>query len=64
VITHKPSGRKTTYGKVAEAAAKLTPPEESRRSRTRRSGKLIGKPVKRLDTMDKLTGAQGLRLST
>ena len=26
VITHKASGRTTTYGKVAEAAAKLTPP--------------------------------------
>jgi isoquinoline 1-oxidoreductase beta subunit len=26
VITHPPSGRTTTYGKVAEAAAKLTPP--------------------------------------
>src|SRR5215813_146415 len=26
VITHKPSGRTTTYGKVAEAASKLTPP--------------------------------------
>jgi len=25
VITHKPSGRTTTYGKVAEAAAKLEP---------------------------------------
>ena len=28
VITHQPSGRTTTYGKVAEAAAKLTPPAE------------------------------------
>ena len=28
VITHKPSGRTTTYGKVAVAAAKLTPPTE------------------------------------
>jgi isoquinoline 1-oxidoreductase beta subunit len=28
VITHKPSGRTTTYGKVAEAAAKLTPPAD------------------------------------
>src|SRR5262249_60233668 len=26
VITHKPSGRTTTYGKVAQAAAKLEPP--------------------------------------
>src|SRR4051812_27183445 len=28
VITHLPSGRTTTYGKVAEAAAKVTPPAE------------------------------------
>src|SRR5262249_61477774 len=28
VITHKASGRTITYGKVAEAAAKLTPPEK------------------------------------
>src|SRR5882672_10759340 len=28
VITHKPTGRTTTYGKVAEAAAKLEPPKE------------------------------------
>ncbi|MFL6807872.1 MAG: molybdopterin cofactor-binding domain-containing protein, partial [Bradyrhizobium canariense] len=28
VITHKPSGRTTTYGKVAEAAAKSTPPKD------------------------------------
>ena len=28
VITHKPSGRKTTYGKVAEAAARLEPPKD------------------------------------
>ncbi len=27
VITHAASGRKTTYGKVAAAAAKLTPPD-------------------------------------
>src|SRR4030095_10951367 len=28
VITHKPSGRTTTYGKVAEAAAKIEPPSD------------------------------------
>jgi isoquinoline 1-oxidoreductase subunit beta len=28
VITHGPSGRRTTYGKVAEAAAKFEPPKE------------------------------------
>src|SRR6201993_61707 len=28
VITHTPSGKTTTFGKVAEAAAKVTPPSE------------------------------------
>src|SRR5713226_6105637 len=57
VITHKPSGRTTTYGKVAEAAAKLTPPANVA-LKDPKDWKLIGKPVKRLDTMDKLNGAQ------
>jgi len=57
VITHKPSGRTTTYGKVAEAAAKLTPPANVS-LKDPKDWKLIGKSVKRLDTMDKLTGMQ------
>src|SRR5689334_781435 len=56
VITHKPSGRTVTYGKVAEAAAKLTPPEKPA-LKDPKEWKLIGKSVKRLDTMDKLNGA-------
>ena len=57
VITHKPTGRTTTYGKVAEAAAKLTPPA-SVDLKDPKDWKIIGKSVKRLDTMGKLTGAQ------
>jgi isoquinoline 1-oxidoreductase beta subunit len=57
VITHRPSGRTTTYGKVAEAAAKLTPPANVP-LKDPKDWKLIGKSVKRLDTLDKLTGAQ------
>src|SRR5882724_2043724 len=57
VITHRPSGRKTTYGKVAEAAAKLTQPEKPT-LKDPTEWKLIGKSVKRLDTIDKLTGKQ------
>ncbi|QOZ75768.1 xanthine dehydrogenase family protein molybdopterin-binding subunit [Bradyrhizobium sp. CCBAU 53351] len=56
VITHKASGRTTTYGKVAEAAAKLTPPAEVK-LKDPKDWKLIGKGVKRLDTVDKTTGA-------
>jgi isoquinoline 1-oxidoreductase beta subunit len=57
VITHQPSGRTTTYGKVAEAAAKLTPPAEIT-LKDPKSWKLIGKSVPRLDTLPKVTGAQ------
>src|SRR3989449_1314336 len=57
VITHRPSGRTTTYGKVAEAAAKLRPPTNAP-LKDPKDWKLIGKSVKRLDTMDKLTGTQ------
>ncbi|PIT00598.1 aldehyde dehydrogenase [Bradyrhizobium nitroreducens] len=56
VITHKPSGRTTTYGKVAEAAAKLTPPADVK-LKDPKDWKLIGKGVKRLDTVDKTNGA-------
>jgi isoquinoline 1-oxidoreductase beta subunit len=57
VITHRPSGRTTTYGKVAAAAAGLFPPEQVT-LKDPKDWKLIGKPVKRLDTRDKLTGKQ------
>lgn len=55
VITHTPSGKTTTYGKVAEAAAKLTPPADVK-LKDPREWKLIGKGVKRLDTAEKTTG--------
>jgi len=57
VITHAPSGRTTTYGKVAEAAAKLEPPKEVK-LKDPKDWKIAGKGVKRLDTADKLTGKQ------
>ena len=57
VITHVPSGRKTSYGKVANAAAKLTPPTEVT-LKDPKTWKVAGKPLKRLDTAAKLTGAQ------
>jgi len=57
VITHKPSGRTTTYGKVAEAAAKLEPPADVK-LKDPKDWKIAGKPLKRLDTPDKVTGKQ------
>ncbi len=55
VITHRPSGRTTTYGKVAEAAARLEPPKEVKLKEVK-DWKIAGKGVKRLDTLNKLTG--------
>jgi isoquinoline 1-oxidoreductase beta subunit len=57
VITHKPSGRTTTYGKVADAASKLELPKDVP-LKDPKDWKIIGKPLKRLDTLDKLTGKQ------
>src|SRR5271169_481288 len=57
VITHKPSGRTTTFGKVADAAAKLEPPKDIKLKDVK-DWKIAGKGVKRLDTLDKLTGKQ------
>ncbi len=56
-ITHRPSKRKTTYGQVAAAAAKLTPPTDIA-LKDPKTWRLAGKPVKRLDTLDKLVGKQ------
>jgi len=55
IITHTPSGRTTTYGKVAEAAAKIEPPADVK-LKDPKDWKLAGKGVKRLDTVDKTTG--------
>src|SRR5476651_2027300 len=56
VVTHS-SGKKLTYGHLASAAAKLEPPKEIP-LKDPKDWKVIGKPVHRLDTMDKLTGKQ------
>jgi len=57
VITHLPSGRTTRYGAVAAAAAKLEPPADVA-LKDPRDWKLAGQPLKRLDTLNKLNGAQ------
>jgi isoquinoline 1-oxidoreductase subunit beta len=57
VLTHKASNRTTTYGKMAEAAAKLEVPKDVQ-LKDPKDWKIAGKPLKRLDTMDKLTGKQ------
>jgi isoquinoline 1-oxidoreductase beta subunit len=57
VITHRPSGRTLTYGKVAVAASKLAPPTEVV-LKDPKDWKLVGKRMARLDTVDKVTGKQ------
>jgi isoquinoline 1-oxidoreductase subunit beta len=57
VITHTPSGRTTTYGKVADAAAKLDPPKDVR-LKDPKDWTIAGRPVKRLDTAQKINGSQ------
>ena len=59
VITHAASKRSTTYGRVAMAAAKLTPPDlKTIKLKDPKDWKIAGKPVKRLDTADKLNGSK------
>src|SRR6195256_104406 len=54
-VTHKQSGRKLSYGALAEAAGKQTPPKDVP-LKDPKDFALIGKPLKRLDTPDKTNG--------
>ncbi|MEP4485287.1 MAG: molybdopterin cofactor-binding domain-containing protein [Halioglobus sp.] len=55
VITHEPTGRTTTFGKMAAAASKLPIPDKVA-LKDPSEWTIAGKPLKRLDTADKLTG--------
>ena len=55
VITHGPSRRTTTYGKVATAASKVEPPKEVK-LKDPKDWKIAGTSPKRLDTPDKVVG--------
>ena len=57
VITHKASGKTVTFGKVAAAASKLEPPKEVK-LKDPKDWHTAGKPVKRVDTVEKVTGKQ------
>ncbi len=58
IITHPASKRTTTYGKVAAAAARLTPPDPaSIKLRDPKNWKIAGKPLRRLDTLPKVDGS-------
>src|SRR4051794_30591365 len=65
VIRHAGSNRSTTYGKVAPAAAKLTPPDpKTLKLKDARQWKIAGKPLKRVDTAPKLDGSQMYAIDT
>jgi isoquinoline 1-oxidoreductase beta subunit len=58
IITHTPSGKKISFGKVAAAASKLAVPTEIK-LKDPKDWKVIGQPKNRLDTFqDKVTGKQ------
>jgi isoquinoline 1-oxidoreductase beta subunit len=59
VIAHAPSKRTISYGRVASAAAKVTPPDlKAIKLKDPKDWKIAGKPLKRLDTADKLNGSK------
>jgi isoquinoline 1-oxidoreductase beta subunit len=59
VITHTPTGRTLSYGKVADAAGKLqAPAADGITLKDPKDWKLAGKRLARLDTADKTTGKQ------
>ena len=59
VIAHAASKRKTSYGKVAAAASKVTPPDpKAIKLKAPADWTIIGKPLLRLDTADKLNGSK------
>ncbi len=59
VITHTASKRTLRYGEVAAAAGKLTPPDaKAIKLKDPKDWTIAGKPLKRLDTADKLDGSK------
>lgn len=58
IITHAPTNRKLTYAQVAADAAKVPPlPVANVKLKEPKDWKFIGKPMKRLDALGKITGA-------
>ncbi len=59
VITHAASNRRTSYGKVASAAAKLPAPDfKTITLKNPRNWKVAGQALPRIDTADKLDGSK------
>lgn len=56
VVSHAASGKKATYGSLADAASQLKPPGEIP-LKDPKQFTVIGKPVRRLDTPSKVNGS-------
>jgi len=54
-VIHRASGRRLSYGSLADEAARVAPPQQVA-LKDPQDFKLIGKPVKRLDTPEKTNG--------
>ena len=63
VITHGPSGRKTSFGSVANDAANIEPPKDVR-LKDPKDWKIIGKSMKRFDIPDTVMGRQRYGVDT
>ena len=57
IVTHKASNRSLSYGQLAQAAALIEPPKDIV-LKDPKDWTIAGKPLPRLDTRDKVTGAQ------
>src|SRR5438046_991604 len=55
MVIHSASNRRLSYGQLAESAAKIAPPQQVA-LKDPKDFKLIGKPLKRLDTPEKTNG--------
>jgi isoquinoline 1-oxidoreductase beta subunit len=62
-ITHGPSKRRVSYGKVADAASRLQAPKDVK-LKDPKDWKLIGKSVKRIDIPDTVMGRQRYGIDT
>jgi isoquinoline 1-oxidoreductase beta subunit len=57
VVTHVPTGRSATYGSLAAAASRLVPPTDVP-LKDPKDWTIAGRPLPRLDTVEKTTGKQ------
>ena len=62
-VLHEPSGRKIAYGELIDIAADLDPPTAPR-LKTPDQFTLMGKPLRRLDIPEKVTGAAAFAIDT